>query len=559
MEHFLEIFKDESQPDTERRIAHLYLADCLERVCIASIEDFSKKLYNSEVFLEIFFDVKDDLLCDQNKLHDTLAKYDSSHSSQAKLETYLDKVIKYKLSEILKLESRWHLLCSFDISTKRKLDHAKQKLNQALREYGIVEPDISRYIFAWQYFVPIYKNNRIHNVPRRAKKWPKPEQLDFAEAAREYNSNRFQSYAPLELYSSPNINATTIKEWMQTCIKALRLYSPLKYYARTTENTADANSYELEPDQSEKPWKFLEFQEKSEELIDLVDSVFRQDLQRIDDNIGKIRSKIPLAKRKAVMPLCYSHQFSILEQEQLADKVGVHQGTVSRYIYKQYEKPLLNRINDLTNEKPGSDPSVWTQKCVEAFLTKRFTKLNRWNLIDNILIRTIENLNQDTKYIIHLKYGQKMNVEEIINYFRQDNHSIEPDEIIQTVNEVKVQLYKTLIKEMDKAKSNYVNLWLRMYYRDLISSLLTDAFNKLDSELKTIMQLRYCQRLSEEQIVKRKPNCNVSQLISHAKQQLQNSLLQWTLDSFDISLNTEKEQVREVVEDWLTRLPFVEL
>jgi hypothetical protein len=98
-----------------------------------------------------------------------------------------------------------------------------------------------------------------------------------------------------------------------------------------------------------------------------------------------------------------------------------------------------------------------------------------------------------------------------------------------------------------------------MYYRDLISSLLTDAFNKLDSELKTIMQLRYCQRLSEEQIVKRKPNCNVSQLISHAKQQLQNSLLQWTLDSFDISLNTEKEQVREVVEDWLTRLPFVEL
>jgi hypothetical protein len=65
--------------------------------------------------------------------------------------------------------------------------------------------------------------------------------------------------------------------------------------------------------------------------------------------------------------------------------------------------------------------------------------------------------------------------------------------------------------------------------------------------------------MTEQQIVNLRPNWNVRQAISNAKQQLQTSLIQWIYDTFSLSLDTEKEQASEVVEVWMQTLYSVEL
>jgi hypothetical protein len=88
---------------------------------------------------------------------------------------------------------------------------------------------------------------------------------------------------------------------------------------------------------------------------------------------------------------------------------------------------------------------------------------------------------------------------------------------------------------------------------------LLEAFKKLEVPMQELIQMRYCERIAEEQLVILKPNGNVKQAISNAKQQLQISLIQWVYDAFGLSISTEKEQVGEVVEVWLKTLYSVEL
>ncbi len=183
----------------------------------------------------------------------------------------------------LNFESPWHLLCDVDLNSRRKFNNERQKRQASLFRQGITEPQVSQYIFAWQYFIPIYKNNRVYNSKtKNTTRWPESEQADFEEAARDYNTNRFQPDAPLQVSSGKEVTPELIQKWMNICIEALQ------HYPNLVEISRDADSYEKQYDQSDNPWEVLESEANQTDFIEQIDPVFKEEIKRIDNSVVKI-------------------------------------------------------------------------------------------------------------------------------------------------------------------------------------------------------------------------------------------------------------------------------
>lgn len=555
LQSFLSIINEELGLELEQRLAHLHLVAYLDLTRCHVVRKFSQKLSFSEEVLFNIFDLTAELLYNLDELKRCLNRYDEQDSRGANIKTYFQGIFKNIILKSLHLESRWHLLCNVDITNRRKFNNEQQKLREALERQGIIEPDISYYILAWQYFVPIYKNNRLYNPNRRDKsKWPEPELSDFEETAKDYNLNRFDQTASLSVSSSPEAAPETIRQWMNICINALQQQS------RLVEIPCDADSYDKQYSQLDNPWDSLalEFDRQEPTSTNQLDQVFQAEIQRIEHNIEKLRSKIPVEIRKAVMPLCYPHELSLLVQEQLATKVGVNQGTIARYISTTYKAPLLDKIDKLIKINLAVQPQDLAQKYVINFLENRFVTFNQSNLIEKILADAIKTLDNPAQIIIKLYYGQQMTVAQIINYLGNENQ-LEADEVVQELTLAQKELQNTILLQIDNFKIDCVSYWLKQYYRQVIQEQLLKAFNGLEFDQKYVMKLRYCQNLSDQQINRLKPNIDATQAISQSKQQLQESLLQWSYNTFGLSLEPEKEQISEVIEVWLKTLYAIEL
>ncbi|NJS12926.1 MAG: XRE family transcriptional regulator [Microcoleus sp. CSU_2_2] len=555
--HYIQYFggtiDDDSKSESERQVAHLHLVAYFDRARCHFVQQFSRKFPFPTATCIKFFDITSDFLSNREKLNKFIKGYNYQDASGANLKTYLQGALRNIILDQINCESPWHLLCDVDLSSRRKFNNEQQKLREALLRHGIIEPNITQYIFAWQYFVPIYKNNRVNNPnTRNVRRWPEPELPDFEETARDYNSNRFQSDAPLQVSSSPEVTPERIKKWMNICIEALQ------HYPRLVEISRDADTYEKHYEPSVNPWEPLELEENPVDFLQQADLVFGEEIQRINNSLEKIRSKIPQGVRKAVMPLCYPHEFSLLVQEQFARKVGINQGTVARYISNIYKTPLLSKFETLITETLKTTPQVWAQRYVEKFLEERFSNPSRSDLIEGALIDSIETLGNLRQTILRLHYGQRMNVEEIADYLRRGKIA-ESAEVTQELSAAKNELQEAVITQLNNLKLDCVHSWLKRYYQQLVHIQVLEAFKKLEVPMQELIQMRYCQRIAEQQLLILRPNRNVKQALSNAKQQLQSSLIQWVYEAFGLSLDTEKEQVCEVVEVWLKTLYSVEL
>ena len=553
IQYFGETIDEDSKSESERQFAHLHLVAYFDLARCHFIQQFSRKFPFPTATCIKFFDLTSDFLYNREKLNKCLKGYNYQDASGANLKTYLQGTLRNIILDQINYESPWHLLCDVDLSSRRKLNNEQQKRREALLRHGILEPNIAQYIFAWQYFVPIYKNNRVHNPnTKNVRRWPEPELPDFEETARDYNSNRFQPDAPLQVSSSPEVTPEMIKKWMNICIEALQ------NYPRLVEISRDADSYEKHYEPSVNPWEPLELEENPVDFLKQADLVFLEEIQRINNSLEKIRSKIPQGVRKAVMPLCYPHEFSLLVQEQFARKVGINQGTVARYISNIYKTPLLSKFETLITETMKTTPQVWAQRYVEKFLEERFSNPSRSDFIEGALIDSIETLDRSKQTILRLRYGQRMNVEEIAAHFRKVKIA-ESAEVTQELSAAKNELQEAVITQLNNLKLDCVHSWLKRYYQQLVHIQVLEAFKKLEVPMQELIQMRYCQRIAEQQLAILRPNWNVKQAISNAKQQLQISLIQWVYNAFGLSLDTEKEQVCEVVEVWLKTLYSVEL
>ncbi len=113
---------------------------------------------------------------------------------------------------------------------------------------------------------------------------------------------------------------------------------------------------------------------------------------------------------------------------------------------------------------------------------------------------------------------------------------------------------------MIAGKKKNIKLWLKKHYKNKIQDLLLETFNSFSEVTREVIYLRYCQRKNEQQIMKLHSDCNVRQAIEKAKQQLQATLLRWSADTLNVSLDDEKQQVEEMIEEWLSRyLIYIEL
>ncbi|EDX76307.1 hypothetical protein MC7420_4563 [Coleofasciculus chthonoplastes PCC 7420] len=548
VDYFCSIINQESQPESEQQFAHLHLVAYLDASRCHFIRQFSRKFPFPLATCLHFFDLTTDVLYNRDQLKKIIHGHNTHTSNAANLRTYIEGALKNIIINQINWESDWHLLCNVDLTSRRKFNNTTQKLREALFRQGITEPLVSQYCFAWQYFVPIYKNNRLYNPSqKKGRAWVQPEQTDFEEAARDYNLNRFLADAPLQVSSGSNITAKTIQVWMNICIQALRNSQKL------VELSRDADSYEKHYYQSVNPWETLESDQNSAEFINQITPSLQAQLQRIDQNLDKIRSKIPRQFRQAVMPLCYPHELSLLVQAQFAKKVGVNQGTIARFIANTYKSPLLTQLDSLMRTQLSPDLDSWSQTYVNEFLSKRFTNPNQTHEIDQALMVTINSLDHQSQLLLRLYYGQNKSIDTLVKDLDYESTYT----IDQNLISIRSDLQRVVRETIYKLEISYVEQVTRVYYKQVISCQLLTALSSM--KLRKILKMRYAQRMPEDKIARLLPNENISQAINHAKQQLQKVLLQWSYGNYGISLEAEKEQVSKVIEIWLNQLYCLDL
>ncbi len=549
--YFVDIIKHSSYSELEKQWTYWHLLAYLDLDrCYLIWRNFRNFPFYSVKSQEIY-DLTNNLLFQSDKFQKYIERYDAHNLSGANLKTYLLGIVKNTLREKLALTSSWRILCDVDINSLIKFDRALKKRREALERYGVTEPYRSRYIFALRYFIPIYKNNRIYDPQRiEGSKWPEPEPLDFAEAASYYNSQRFTGNAPLQAAAGAEVSAETVKKWMYICLKALQ------FYPRISEIPYNLGNYEQQNSEAKIFWSTEELEEESGNLIALwrqTDLILSQALQTAELSFEKIRCKIPQQFRRSMMPLCYPHSFALLNQKKLGNKIGVHQGTISRYINKYFEAPLLSKFKQFANQQ------LDLESYLTMFLETRFTNPEFLNLLDKTLIEAIQVLDDDAQKILKFRYSQKMNVAEIARALSSQK-SREPKEIDLILVRTKNKLQEQLLEQLGQWQTEYVKLWLKKYYREMMQAVLLNSFRELNYVMQEILQMRYCQKMDERRIMSFYPDFNPTQTLGEARKQLQCSVLDWVKCTLRVSLASENQQVMEMVEDWLSKnLIYIDL
>ena len=522
VQYFGEIFLNKPEGDAEKRFAHWHFLAYLDLDrCYLIWRNFHYFPFYAAKS-EQFYALTNEILCQPQKLKLYWGKYNPKHEKKASIKTYLLSILKNSIRENLDVQSDWHLLCNVDINSLRKINNFGKKLRKALGKYGLREPKISQYIFAWRYFVPVYKSNLIYTFEeRRRERWPEPGNSEFTEAANYYNNQRFQPDAPVQLSSGKEITSEIIKKWMKICIEALRQAEEI------IEISRDADVYEKQEQQLEY---CLDLDDREEpDCLEQVEIILKQEIKKIEANFDKNKSRIPREFRRAIMPLCYANRLSILNQGQLASLLGVHQGTISRYISKYIETPLLNRLKELLER------TFELEFYLDKFLIARFDNPHQENILDVLLVESIKNLDEKKQYILKLRYGQKITLSQIGSRINS-RIRIDENDMIEIKNDLKI-LYR---EKIQKWQVKYIRYWLRNYNKNIIQTVLLNGFKKSNNLCQEIIKRRYCQKMDEKEIMNFYPQCSVSQIISETKQHLQDYLLQWIQNYLAISLDLSK-------------------
>ncbi len=543
--YFLEIIKDSSAAQLEKQLAYWHLLAYLDLDrCYLIWRNFRQfPIYT--VKSQELYDFTNNILFQPDKFQKYLYKYDARNASGANLKTYILSILRNAMREKLGLASSWHILCDIEIKNPTKFARALKKRRDALERYGVSEPHRSCYIFALKYFILVYKTNHTSNAHRiEGSRWPKAKAKDFRETANYYNSRRFMRDAPLQASAGENVTSETIRKWMNICIKALR------YQPSIIETNYSINNYEQFSSSINLEETSLD---EHPDLLQKTDLLLRKTIQTIQYSYQKIHSKIPWKFRLSIMPLCYPHSLALLNQERLGNKIGVHQGTISRYVHKYFEAPLLNKF------KQFADDEINLESYLTIFLEKRFINPQLSNLPDKILIEAIQALDDDSQKILKFRYSQKMNAENIaLVLSNQKSRKVkEIDSILLTTRN---KLQEELLAKLATQQARYIKLWLKKYYQDIIHTVLFNSFKELNFVRQEILYLRYCYKMEEQEILNIYPHCDPTKVILESKKQLHRSVLIWSVYTMSISLVSESQQVMAIVENWLSNsLIYTEL
>lgn len=440
------------KPGNNTQLAYEHLASYFEEKCYWVAKSLCKD-YNANSWEEYFYTARL-LVYNPVKFRLILLKY-NPHS--ANLETYISHALTnhIKFSAEVNRFSRWRLLY-------KKSD---KELKEALEVLGIVEPEISQFIFARKYFKQVYLINKIKNPARNTgKKWIEPEPEDFEQSARCYNAEKSLPTAPYEVSAnSTQVTARQIEDWMKICITALEDY-PKSILPKFSLDALQSEGFEAKSESQadvEVEWQGISATEErsgnQEYLFKKANSVLSEQLQAMKPDYQKI------------LLLYYGFE---LNQKQLANRLGINQSTISRYLAKSTIE-LLESLAGI------SQPQQWVQQYVEKWLERQYRAPVHSDLIQAALVSTIKKLTSEECEILQLYYGQRLDENKVASHF-----GIQIDEITRRLTEVKNQLQDNLIQEIEIWIKEYLEKWLGKYYQSLVKSVLKTGAKSDQKEIE---------------------------------------------------------------------------
>lgn len=446
---------DESQsiadwePSNKIQLAYEHLASYFEEKCYWAAKDLCKER-NANSWEE-YLCVARLLVYNPLKLKEILVKY---NSESANIDTYITNIVTkhIKYSAEVNRFSRWRLLY-------KKSD---KELIEALKVFGIIEPEISLIIFARKYFKQVYLINKVKNPTRTTgKKWIAPDEEDFSKSAQCYDVEKVLPTAPHEVFANfTKVTAKQIQDWMEICIKALESY-PISIIPKFSLD-AFQSEFEVKSELQtpEIEWEKISSSEDIREqgfLVNQANSILSEQLQ-----------SMKLDERKILL-LYYGFR---LNQKQLADRLGMNQSTISRYLTKSIIK-LLEAIARI------SQPQQWVKGYVIRWLESEYHAPVHSDLIQAALVSAIKKLVKEEREVLQLYYGERMDEIEIASQL-----GISLNEIAIRLTQTKNNLQEKLIQEINIWMKEYLEKWLGNYYKSLLKIVLKNEAKSANKELK---------------------------------------------------------------------------
>jgi RNA polymerase sigma factor (sigma-70 family) len=421
------------EPSHKIQLAYEHLASFFEARCYWTARDLCKDR-NVNSWEEYLF-VARLLVHNPLKLREILVKH---NSKTANLDTYMTNILTNHIkssTEVSKF-SRWRLLY-------KKSD---KELIEALKVVGIFEPEISQIIFARKYFKQVYLINKVKNPARSSgKKWIAPALEDFEESAVFYNAEKVLPIAPHEVSAnSTKVSAKQIQDWMEICIKALENY-PRSILPKFSLDALQSDSMIAKSE--------LEFLEIEVEGISSTEETKEQEFLTNTANsiLAKQLQAMKLDEQKILL-LYYGFG---LNQKQIADRLGINQSTISRYLNKLTLK-LVSTLAEI------SQPKEWVLPYVERWLKREYHAPLHSDLIQATLVSAIKKLVNQEREILQFYYGQGMDVPKIASQF-----GMNMDEITMRLTKARNQLQDNLMKEISIWIKEYLEKWLSNYYKSV--------------------------------------------------------------------------------------------
>jgi RNA polymerase sigma factor (sigma-70 family) len=438
---------DESQliadwePSNKTQLAYEHLASYFEEKCYWAAKELCKG--RNANFWEEYLFIARLLVYNPLKLKEVLVKY---NAQIANLDTYITTTLTNHIKSSAEVSrfSRWRLLYT----------KSDKELREALKVFGIIEPEISLIVFARKYFKQVYLINKVKNSTRTTgKKWIAPDEDDFSKSAQCYNAEKVLPSAPHEVFAnSTKVTAKQIQDWMEICIKALESY-PISILPKFSLDALQSDGF-----QAKSELQVSDAEDTTEQgfLANQANSLLSEQLQ-----------SMKLGDRNILL-LYYGFG---LNQKQLADRLGINQSTISRYLTKSTIK-LLESIARI------SQPQQWVKQYVKQWLASEYQAPVHSDLIQAALVSAVKKIANEEREILQLYYGEGMDEREIAS-----QSGISLNEIATRLTQAINHLQEKLMQEINFWMKEYLEKWLDNYYKSLIKLVLKNEARSGKKEL----------------------------------------------------------------------------
>ncbi|MBW4569094.1 MAG: helix-turn-helix domain-containing protein [Tolypothrix carrinoi HA7290-LM1] len=208
--------------------------------------------------------------------------------------------------------------------------------------------------------------------------------------------------------------------------------------------------------------------ESQKDLFKKANSVLSEQMQAMKPDYQKI------------LFLYYGFSFN---QKQLAEKLGINQSTISRYLAKSTIKLLETLART-------SQPQEWVKQYVVRWLERNYQAPLHSDLIQAALISAIKKLAVDEREVLQLYYGQQMEEIKIASHL-----GISHAEITAKLSQAINQLQEKLMAEINIWIKEYVEKWLISYYKSVLKAVSKSSSQKLDLEDKILLVEGYIQKI----------------------------------------------------------------